>query len=337
MSKLIIQIPCYNEEQTLPATVRDLPRTLPGIDVVEFLVVDDGSSDGTATVARELGVHHVVRHTRNLGLAGAFATGLDACLRLGADFIVNTDADNQYRANDIARLLAPLQAGRADVTVGDRGVAQHPEFSWIKRRLQQLGSWVIGRASGFSTPDATSGFRALTRQAALRTLVLSRYSYTLETLIQAGEARMAVEFVPIEVNAQTRASRLMRGIPHYIANSGVTIVRAYTMYRPLRVFSTLGITLVVLGLLPGLRFLYFYFGGDPTGHVQSLILAAILVITGFQVLLFGLIADLMHFARRMQEEMLLRLRRLEIGSLGDRQAAAAPSSTPANPGEEARR
>jgi glycosyltransferase involved in cell wall biosynthesis len=322
--KLIIQIPCYNEAATLPDTVRDLPRSLPDVATIEYLVIDDGSSDATARVAKELGVDHVVRHTRNSGLASAFATGLDACLQRGADIVVNTDADNQYRADDIPRLIAPLLAGHADVAVGDRGVGSLRQFSWIKRRLQQIGSWVIGRASGFPTPDATSGFRALTRDAALRTLVLSRYSYTLETLIQAGASRLAVVFVPVAVNPQTRESRLMRSIPDYLRNSGVTIVRAYTMYRPLRVFARLGLALVLAGLVPGLRFLYFLFTDGGGGHVQSLILSAILLISGFQALLFGLLADLLHFNRRLQEELVYRVRRLDLGAHRDTAAASQP-------------
>ncbi len=241
MVKLIIQIPCLNEAATLPAAVRDLPKALPGVDRIEYLVIDDGSSDGTAEIASRTGVHHVVRHTANRGLAAAFATGLDACLRLGADIIVNTDADNQYQAQDISRLIAPILEGRADLVVGDRGVGELEAFSPLKRRLQRLGSWVIGRASGLHTPDATSGFRALTREAALRTLVLSDYSYTLETLIQAGARRLAVDSVRIGVNPQSRPSRLMRGIPDYLRNSSVTIIRAYTLYRPLRVFTLIGL------------------------------------------------------------------------------------------------
>ena len=221
--KLIIQIPCYNEAKTLPDTVAALPRTLPGIDMVEFLVIDDGSRDDTAKLALELGVHHVVRHPRNLGLARAFMTGLDNSLRLGADIIVNTDGDNQYRGSDIERLVRPICEGWADIVVGDRGVMQVAEFSPAKRRLQRLGSWVMKLASGVDTPDATSGFRALSREAALRTIILSQYSYTLESLIQAGARRMSVQYVPIQVNPSTRKSRLMRNIPDYIANSAATI------------------------------------------------------------------------------------------------------------------
>lgn len=309
--KLIIQIPCYNEAKTLPETVADLPRSLPGIDCIEYLVVDDGSTDDTARVARELGVHHVVRFTGNRGLAQAFAAGLDACLVRQADIIVNTDADNQYVGADIARLVEPILAGRADMVVGDRQVASVPSFSPLKRSLQRLGSWVISRAAGATIPDAASGFRALTREAALRTLVLSNYSYTLETLIQAGAQHMKVEYVPIRTNAPTRPSRLMHHLPDYLSNSATTIVRAYAFYRPLRVFVMAGALAIFAGLLLGLRFLYFYVIGQGDGHIQSLILTAVLLIIGFQTLLIGLVADLVGANRKITEELLHRVRRLE--------------------------
>lgn len=312
MTKLIIQIPCFNEASTLPPTLRDLPRAIPGVDVIEYLVIDDGSADDTTAVARANGVHHVVRFQRNRGLAAAFRAGLEESLRQGADVIVNTDADNQYQASDIARLVEPILAGRAELVVGDRGVGALPNFSWLKRRLQVLGSWVIGRAADLTTPDATSGFRAISREAALRTIVLSDYSYTLESLIHAGARRAAVSAVPIGINPQTRPSRLMKSIPHYIRKSGVTILRAYTMYRPLRVFTTAGVLMILLGCLPGLRFLWFYVSGDRVGHVQSLILAAILIIVGFQVLFIGLLADLIANNRKLLEEALYRVRRLEL-------------------------
>jgi glycosyltransferase involved in cell wall biosynthesis len=310
--KVIIQIPCYNEAETLPQTVDELPREIPGVDAVEYLVVDDGSTDGTARVAREVGVHHVVRHTHNQGLARAFLSGLQAALDRGADVVVNTDADNQYRGADILLLVAPVLEGRAELVIGDRGLEDHPYFSPLKRRLQRLGSWVMAQAAGVSISDATSGFRALSREAALRTLVLSNYSYTLETLIQAGARRMAVEYVPVRVNPQTRPSRLMRNLPHFIANSAATILRAYTMYRPLSVFLLIGGVLVSLGMVLGVRFLYFFFTTGGAGHVQSLILMAVLLITGFQVFLIGLLADLVSFNRRILEENLYRLRRIEL-------------------------
>jgi len=310
--KLIIQIPCYNEEQTLPETVRDLPRAIPGVDEIEYLIVDDGSTDRTVEVAQELGVHHIVRHAHNRGLAQAFITGLQAALHAGADIIVNTDADNQYSGQDIPRLVVPILAGHADMVIGDRGVARHPYFSPFKRRLQQLGSWVVGQAAGVHVPDATSGFRAFTREAALRLLVLSEYSYTLETLIQAGARRMAVVHVPIHVNPQTRPSRLMRNLFDFISNSTATILRVYTMYRPLRIFLGASAVFILAGLLLGLRFLYFYGNGLGSGHVQSLILMAVLLIVGFQTFMIGLLADLVGFNRKILEETLYRLRRLEL-------------------------
>jgi glycosyltransferase involved in cell wall biosynthesis len=315
MSKLVIQIPCFNEEKSLPLTVRDLPRSLPGIDAVELLVIDDGSTDRTVEVAESMGVEHIVRLPRNMGLARAFLAGLEAALACGADIIVNTDADNQYCGEGIGRLVAPILAKRADIVVGDRGVGTLAHFSPLKRRLQRLGSWVVHKAAGVSTPDATSGFRALSRDAALRTLVLSEYSYTLETLIQAGAQQMAVEYVPVRTNPKTRPSRLIRNTPQYLGQSTATILRTYTFYRPLRVFFALGAVFVAIGVALGLRFLYFYIAsGGVAGHVQSLILAAILLIVGFQVCLIGLLADLIGFNRRILEEVLYRVRRMEFGA-----------------------
>lgn len=309
--KLIIQIPCYNEAESLPHTVAALPRQLEGIDIIEYLVIDDGSTDQTYQVAEKLGIHHLIRLTSHAGLAAGFAAGLEASLQHGADIIVNTDADNQYAAGDIQRLIEPILNKRADLVVGDRGVASLTSFSPVKRQLQRMGSWVIGRASGVATPDATSGFRALSREAALRTLVLSEYSYTLETLIQAGSRHIAVEYVPVRTNPQTRPSRLMRSIPHYLAHSGATILRAYTMYRPLRVFSTFSLIFLALGLILSLRFVYFFLQGQGNGHIQSLILAAVLLIVGFQTFLIGLVADLISFNRKILEDLIYRIRRIE--------------------------
>jgi glycosyltransferase involved in cell wall biosynthesis len=321
--KLIIQIPCYNEALTLPHTLQALPRALQGIDVVEYLVIDDGSTDDTLQVARDNGVHHLVHLPQHSGLAAGFAAGLDACLRLGADIIVNTDADNQYHAEDIQHLIQPILNGKAQITIGDRRVGTQENFSPTKRTLQRIGSWIIARASGLETPDATSGFRAFSREAALRTLVLSDYSYTLETLIQAGARHTRIDFVPVRTNPQTRPSRLMRSIPHYLANSGVTILRAYTMYQPLRVFLAIGTIFLLGGLVLGGRFLYYYLNREGQGHIQSVILAAVLLIIGFQVCLIGLLADLIAFNRKIMEELVYRVRRLELDGGGN------PSQQPA--------
>jgi glycosyltransferase involved in cell wall biosynthesis len=312
--KLIIQIPSYNEEKTLPDTIKDLPKTINGIDQVEILVVDDGSIDATVQKAEECSVDHIVRIPQNIGLARAFMIGLETSLSLGADIIVNTDGDNQYRGEDIPHLLHPILSGKADIVIGDRGISDLPSFPWIKGILQRFGSWVIQKASGLRTPDATSGFRALTRDAAIRTIVLSDYSYTLETLIQAGAQKMVVEYVPISTNQQTRPSRLMRNLSHYLAHSTATLIRAYATYRPLRIFSFFGTIFLTGGLILSVRYLYFYFNGQGAGHIQSVILAAVLLIVGFQVLLIGLLADLIGSNRRILEEILFRVKRADLMS-----------------------
>lgn len=311
--KLIIQIPCYNESGTLLQTVKALPTDMGGIDRIEFLVIDDGSSDDTSEVAESAGVNHIIKLPAHVGLAAAFRTGLEASLRFGADIIVNTDADNQYNADDIQHLVAPILADKADIVVGDRGVSSLNGFSSSKRALQKAGSWVIARASGVHTPDATSGFRAISRESAIQTLVLSDYSYTLETLIQAGNRHMRVEYVPVRTNLQTRPSRLMRSIPHYLVNSTATILRSYTMYQPLKVFTIISAFLVLIGMVGFFRFMYFFFIGNSSGHVQSLIFSAVLLIIGFQTFLIGLVADLISFNRKINEEVLFRLRRMDLG------------------------
>lgn len=306
--KLIIQIPCFNEAETLPHTLALLPRQIEGVDQVEVLVIDDGSSDGTVAAARAAGADHVLTLPHHSGLAMAFAAGLDACLRLGADLIVNTDADNQYEAADIPKLVAPILRGEAELVVGDRGVLTNAWFSPLKRRLQAWGSRVVSRAAGLNIPDATSGFRAMTRRMAMRTLVLSEYSYTLETLIQAGNLHARVVSVPIQTNPPHRPSRLMRGVGDYLLHSSVTIVRSYTMYRPLRVFTYVGTVLFLLGAVLLIRFLVFFFQGEGSGHVQSMIVSAVLLISGFQTWLIGLVADLISKNRKIMEEILFRLR-----------------------------
>jgi glycosyltransferase involved in cell wall biosynthesis len=314
VKKLIIQIPCLNEAATLPATLADLPSSVSGIDVIETLVIDDGSRDGTADVARALGVTHVVRLTRNKGLAAAFVAGIDASLKQGADFIVNTDADNQYSGREIPKLLDPLLRGEADIVIGDRNIAELQHMSWQKRRLQRLGSWVVRQVSNTTVPDTTSGFRAYTREAALRMTIVSEFSYTLESIIQAGKKRMAIAHVPIATNPRTRESRLFDSVYGYIKRSTATIVRIYAMYEPLKVFTYIGLLVFGLGLIPAVRFLYIYFTNYAArgAHVQSLIFSAVLLIVGFQVLLIGLLADVISANRKLLEELVYRVRRLEM-------------------------
>jgi glycosyltransferase involved in cell wall biosynthesis len=319
MKKLIIQIPCLNEAQTLPATLADLPRAIPGIDAVEVLVIDDGSRDGTADVARACGVEYVVSMRRNKGLAAAFAAGIDACLKAGADLIVNTDADNQYAGADIPKLLAPLLRGEADICIGDRNIGEVRHMSWRKRQLQRLGSWVVRQVSNTTVPDTTSGFRAYTREAALRMHIVSEFSYTLESIIQAGKKRMAIAHVPIATNPRTRESRLFDSVGGYVKRSGATIVRIYTMYEPLKVFTYIGLAVFGVGFVIALRFLYLYLTTFTGGgrYIQSLIFAAVLMIVGFQVLLIGLLADVMSANRKLLEDVLYRVRTLELPPAGD--------------------
>ncbi len=310
--KLIIQIPCYNEAETLPLTLADLPRQIDGIDTIEFLIIDDGSSDGTAEVARRHGVNHIVRVTKNKGLANGFMVGLDASLRLGADIIVNTDADNQYCGEDIRQLVRPILCGEAELVVGDRNTVGIDHFSWTKKRLQRLGSWVVRQVSDTAIPDATSGFRALSREAALQMNVVSRFTYTLETIIQAGKKNLAIAHVPVRTNAKLRESRLFSGNWNYIKRSMTTITRIYSMYEPLKMFSYIGAIVFGAGFLIGLRFLFFYITTGGMGHIQSLILAAVLLIVGFQVFIIGLLADLIGFNRRLIESTLYRIRKLDL-------------------------
>lgn len=304
--KLIIQIPCLNEAGTLAIALKDLPREVPGFDSVEWLIIDDGSTDDTVRVARENGVDHVVRHTRNQGLARGFMTGLDACLRLGADVIVNTDADNQYNAADIPALTAPIVSGEADIVVGARPIATIEHFSPIKKLLQKFGSWVVRVASKTNIPDAPSGFRAMSRAAAQRLVVFNDYTYTLETIIQAGQKNMAITSVPVRVNGDLRPSRLVKSIPSYIRRSIGTIIRIFVVYQPFKFFGAIGAVLFGLGLLLGLRFLWKWAGGEGEGHIQSVVLAGVLLGMGFQTFLVAFLADLLAANRKLLEDMRVR-------------------------------
>jgi glycosyltransferase involved in cell wall biosynthesis len=309
--KLIVQIPAYNEEATIAQALREIPKKLDGVTSVETLVVDDGSTDKTAEAARKAGANHVVQLKTHRGLSSAFVAGIDAALRLGADIIVNTDADNQYVAADIARLVAPIVKGTADVVIGDRDVAQSPHMSPLKKSLQRLGSWTVGKASGVDVADVTSGFRAFSRDAATQINVFNPFTYTLETVIQAGNRNLGVQSVVVRTNAPTRPSRLYRGIGTYLRKSMATIFRIYTLYRPLKTFFAIGSVLMFLGIALGARFLWFFFQGDRGGHIQSLILAAVFLIAGFQTWLMALLADLIAVNRRLTEDVLIRVKKLE--------------------------
>ena len=310
--KLIIQIPCFNEEAVLEGTLAALPSRVPGIDVIETLVIDDGSVDGTAEAARRGGATYLLRFPVHLGLARAFSAGLDAALKLGADVIVNTDADNQYPGSAIPALVAPILRGEAEMVIGDRAPHQLRHFGPLKRALQWVGSWVVRQLSGTTVPDAASGFRAFSRRAALKLNVFTRFTYTLETIIQAGKKHIAIGHVPVATNPDTRPSRLFQSIWMYLRRSGSTLVRIYALYEPLRVFWGLGALGILGGLAIGARFLFQYLAGEGAGHIQSLILAAVLLIVGFQTMLIGLVADLIGGNRSLLEDTLFRVRELEL-------------------------
>lgn len=310
--KLIIQIPCLNEAGTLAIALGELPRSIEGFDKVEWLVIDDGSTDDTAALAKELGVDHVIRHPVNRGLATAFMTGLDACLRLGADVIVNTDADNQYQAADIPRLTAPILAGSADMVIGARPINETEHFSWVKKRLQSLGSWAVRMASRTNVADAPSGFRAISREAAMRLNVFNAYTYTLETIIQAGLSNLRVISVPIRTNEDLRPSRLVKSIPSYVKRSLVTIVRVFVIYRPLALFSYAGLAFLLLGLAIGSRFVYFYFVDGGAGHIQSVIFASLCITLGTLLGMLGLLGELVSTNRKLLEKLQYQIRQLII-------------------------
>jgi len=337
--KLIIQIPAFNEETTIAQALRDVPKKIDGITAIETLVIDDGSSDKTVEAARKAGATHVLQLKTHRGLSAAFVAGLDAALRLGADIIVNTDADNQYAGADIARLVAPIIKGTAEVVIGDREVAKSPHMSPLKKMLQRFGSWTVGLASGVSIADVTSGFRAFSRDAAMQINVFNPFTYTLETVIQAGNRNLGVQSVVVRTNAPTRPSRLYGGIGMYLRKSVATIFRIYTVYRPLKTFFAIGTLLLLLGSVLGARFLWFFFRGEG-GHVQSLILAAVFLITGFHTWLIALLADLIAVNRRLTEDVLIRVKRLESPGGEKRARVAQPqrerSPQPQKPPREPR-
>lgn len=313
--KLIIQIPCYNEAETLEIALNELPKQIDGVDEIEYLIINDGSDDDTEKVALEWGVHYIVHFKRNLGLAKGFLAGIDLALRHGADIIVNTDADNQYCGADIEKLIRPILDREADIVIGERPIEDNAEFSYIKKKLQRFGSFVVRLASKTDIPDAPSGFRAYSRKAAMRVNVHNEYTYTLETIVQAGRNKMAITSVPVKTNPELRKSRLMHSIFDYVKKSMLTILRAVLMYRPLRVFTLLGSIAIAGGFLIGIRFLIFYFQGNGGGHTQSLILAAMLIIIGSQTFVTGLQADIISANRKLLEDIQYRVKKLELGLL----------------------
>ena len=310
--KLIVQIPCYNEEATLPQTFADIPKEIEGIDQVEVLIIDDGSTDRTVEVARDLGIDYIVINKKNLGLARAFSVGIDACLKYGADIIVNTDGDNQYAGSDIPILIGPILTGKADLVIGDRQTDRIADFSYGKKKLQKIGSVVVRQLSGVDVPDAVSGFRAFTKDVALRLNILSSFSYTTEMLIQAGKKNMKVASVPVSVNAKTRESRLFKNLTTFISQTAITMVRVYAMYQPLRVFFCIGSLLTLIGLIPVIRFLIYYFMDSGLGHIQSLTLGGVFLVIGFLTFMIGLVADLISQNRQLTELMLEKVRKIEL-------------------------
>jgi len=311
--KLIIQIPCYNEEETLELAYNDLPKHIDGIDTIEYLIINDGSKDNTVKKARELGFHHVVSFKQNKGLAKGFMAGIDACLHLGADIIVNTDADNQYCGEDIEKIVKPILEEKADIVIGERPIDDTEHFSWKKKKFQHLGSWIVRVASKTDIPDAPSGFRAYSRDAALHLNVTNEYTYTLETIIQAGHHKTAMTSVPIRTNPETRPSRLFSSMWRYMKRSATVITRSFVMYRPLKFFSSIGIIMLLLGAALGIRFLVYMFMGDGSGHIQSLILTAILIMMGFQTITIGLLGDTISSNRKILEDVQYRVRKMDCG------------------------
>lgn len=315
--KLIIQIPCYNEAETLEIALNDLPRRIEGIDTIEYLIINDGSKDNTVEVARKWGVHYIVNFKQNKGLAYGFMAGIDACLRNGADIIVNTDADNQYSGKDIEKLVRPILDGKSDIVIGSRPIDQTEHFSPLKKKLQHLGSRTVQLASNTDIPDAPSGFRAYTREAAMRLNVINEYTYTLETIVQAGREKIAMMSVPIHTNAELRPSRLFHSMFGYVKRSSVTIIRAFMMYKPLRFFTIIGLIPFVLGVIIGIRYLVFICTGTAGGHVQSLILASILILMGFMSIVIGLQADIIAANRKILQDIQYRVRKMEYQSKCD--------------------
>lgn len=320
--KLIIQIPCYNEAETLEIALNDLPKHIDGIDKIEYLIINDGSQDNTVEVARKWGVHYVVNFKQNKGLARGFMAGLDACLKQGADIIVNTDADNQYNGNDIEKLVRPILDNQADIVIGERPVDDTEHWSWKKKKFQHLGSWVVRVASHSDIPDAPSGFRAYSREAALRMNVVNEYTYTLETIIQAGRDKIAMTSVPIRTNGELRKSRLFSSMWAYMKRSASVIIRSFIMYKPLKFFFLIGAIIFAAGFLLGIRYLVYLLFDNNAGHIQSLILAAILMMMGFQTIVTGLLADIIAANRKILEDIQYRVRKIDCDGSNEKKQSS---------------